>query len=347
MRADRPAERVASSSQRRGRRVGIYLARLSAGLVVLAVLFRVFDGRTVFETIAGADRSLLVRAWVLAFAGLIGATGVQRVALRSCGVPIPPSTVLKIAYQTRFFGLFMPGGTNLVVKWYKLSRPLGKASSVLGAMGLSRTLLNLALVAFAVAGVWLDARFPWKGLRWAILAFGVLSTVPIGFLVSRRLNRWGGATAKRIWAALPVPGRSRERLEATSLFTEGIRHLRGREIALLLFLLLLTNTAHILKHVHICRAVGIEMDAVAFAWIRGVILVCAMAPFTLAGLGVREASLAGLLLSYGVPEEKTIAYSLLFFAAFVLVEGLIGGALEWIDLLRGGRRGATGGPGET
>jgi len=72
-----------------------------------------------------------------------------------------------------------------------------------------------------------------------------------------------------------------------------------------------------------------------------VVAVVSALPITISGLGLREASSVALLSYFGISEERALAFSLTFFAAFPVVKGLVGGITELIDLLRSFRGAAS------
>jgi len=82
----------------------------------------------------------------------------------------------------------------------------------------------------------------------------------------------------------------------------------------------------------IAHSIGMDVTVWVQMWVRGVILLCAIVPISLSGLGIREASIVAVFVYYGVPQPVALAYSLTFFALTVAI-GLIGGVLELMDYL--------------
>ena len=71
------------------------------------------------------------------------------------------------------------------------------------------------------------------------------------------------------------------------------------------------------------RSLGIEIGYAAFIFIMPLVYVATVLPISLGGLGVREGSLAGLMMLYGVDASVAIVISLLMYLVKVVV-GIIG-----------------------
>ena len=76
-------------------------------------------------------------------------------------------------------------------------------------------------------------------------------------------------------------------------------------------------------------AIDIDVSVLTIAWVRSLVAVLALLPFSISGLGIREATFVITLGQFGVPSEQAFLLSLLLFARTV-VYGLIGGALEGV-----------------
>jgi uncharacterized membrane protein YbhN (UPF0104 family) len=91
------------------------------------------------------------------------------------------------------------------------------------------------------------------------------------------------------------------------------------------------QAAMVALYILLARALGIAVPVPDLALLVVVANVAAVIPISLAGLGVREASLVGLLATYNVPGENAIALSLTAFAIFLL--GVAAGALVELHAL--------------
>ena len=282
-------------------------------------------------TIASADWPLLLHAWFWAFLGLVFYAYVQRLALSRVALALPTRTLLKILFQARFYALFMPGGTNFLVKWYKLGRPLGRPGRVLASMIVFRLALNVALLAIVSLAVWFDASLPWQAARQA--APLVLAALLAGYLAMGHVPRLMHALARWAVRYVRLPRVVQQGIDRGRFLPDDAAPFGYGRLMLLLGLSVAAHLCETLQHVYIGRAVGLELSFLTYAWLRGVIVLCGTLPVSLAGLGLREASMAALLAAYGVPQEQSIAYSLLFFSGFIVVKGLVGGLTELWDVM--------------
>jgi len=79
---------------------------------------------------------------------------------------------------------------------------------------------------------------------------------------------------------------------------------------------------------------GIDISIYALAWIRAIIMLMALVPVTIAGLGIREVGFIVFLELYGVPKSSAFAFSLLLFFQHIIIAsiGLLNEA--WIYIIK-------------
>jgi uncharacterized membrane protein YbhN (UPF0104 family) len=88
------------------------------------------------------------------------------------------------------------------------------------------------------------------------------------------------------------------------------------------------------SYIIIARSTGIAISIFDLGWIRSVILLAALLPFSFAGgVGIREVSLVVLLSLYNVDAEIALAFSILLFIRNIVLS-LTGGLLELGEILR-------------
>ena len=317
------------------RAIALHAAKLAVGVGIVAFLLRRHDFRAVGASILDADPGNLAIAWVFAFGGFAMLAWMHRFALRPLHMPLTTGAILKILFQIRFYSLFLPGGAGVVVKWHKFSKPGKQPGQALAVMVFSRVVHTFALLALALGAVALDKQFPWPGTVWGLTALLAATALATWLLLSedaaaRMLggNRWAAP------ATLPIPAALRAKGKKLLTFTAAFRTLHAWEVALVLGAAFASGACHAVQHYFLARAVGLELSIWTVTWLRTVVVLCAVLPVSLSGLGLREASFAAILIHYGVPETDAIAYSLLFYAAFVVVQGIIGGFAELWDWLR-------------
>jgi len=95
---------------------------------------------------------------------------------------------------------------------------------------------------------------------------------------------------------------------------------------------LLIQGSFVLLNSWLGRSVGIEVDLAVWFLVWPLAKIASLMPISLGGLAVREASLAALLLPFGVPVSRSVVCSLLW--QTVLIAGGLLGGLIWLVLHR-------------
>ena len=148
----------------------------------------------------------------------------------------------------------------------------------------------------------------------SLLGFGVIA---LPFLWRRPLARWPRRLRRPIGRSLV-----------------GLRQLARRPgpAGLGLLLSLLIQSSFVLLNAWLGSQVGIAVDLPVWFMIWPLAKIASLLPISLGGLAVREASLAALLLPFGVPAARSVVCSLLW--QTVLIAGGLLGGLTWLVLDR-------------
>ncbi|HTL05027.1 MAG TPA: lysylphosphatidylglycerol synthase transmembrane domain-containing protein [Gemmatimonadales bacterium] len=228
------------------------------------------------------------------------------------------------------------------------------------AAGLFANLCLPSIVGGDVLRLGLAARFTrrpeaalWGGIMDRIsdlLALALLVTTG-GLLARRSLQGWLGevllvvvlVVVGLLVLALPLvlrrplarwPRRLRRPIGRSLV---GLRQLarHPRPAAVGLALSLLIQSSFVLLNAWLGRSVGIEVSLAVWFLIWPLAKIASLLPISLGGLAVREASLAALLLPFGVPLARSVVCSLLW-QTVLIAGGLLGGLL-WLGLNRSRR----------
>jgi uncharacterized membrane protein YbhN (UPF0104 family) len=97
-------------------------------------------------------------------------------------------------------------------------------------------------------------------------------------------------------------------------------------------LALVIQSGFVLANAWMGRSIGIEVPLAVWFLVWPLAKIASLAPISLGGLAVREASLAALLLPFGVPVARSVVCSLLW--QTVLIGGGLLGGLVWLVLAR-------------
>jgi uncharacterized membrane protein YbhN (UPF0104 family) len=200
----------------------------------------------------------------------------------------------------------------------KLTRRL-EAALWGGIMDRLTDLLSLALL--VTAGAFL-VRTKVEGWMGQVLTVGFVVAVGLVLLIlplalSRPLARWPRRLRRPVGRGLV-----------------GLRQLRRRPgaAALGLGMSLTIQSSFVLLNAWLGHSVGIEVDLAVWFLVWPLAKIASLMPISLGGLAVREASLAALLLPFGVPISRSVVCSLLW--QTVLISGGLLGGLIWLVLHR-------------
>jgi uncharacterized membrane protein YbhN (UPF0104 family) len=180
-------------------------------------------------------------------------------------------------------------------------------------------LFGLALVSAAFAPP-LAYRTGWLfGFGFTLLAASVLLAFSVMPQVQRRLLR-----RMRRWRFMP-DGLRHQTSKTWLLLSSYGRHPVLLLLAIaqaVLFLLTLCGMAF-----GLAAGVGIQLDFVTIVYVLTLALIAGVAPFTLAGLGTREATFTGVLHLFGVPTATGAAFAVLWLVLNTLADA-VGGLMQ-------------------
>ena len=316
--------RPASGGSVRSRRVLVMrVARFLFASAALVYLFHNVPAGEVLAVIRRAEAVWIVAAFVAVMFVQAFLAKRLRILTDAYGLGFGTFDVLGINLATRFYGLFLPGGgaTAMAVRVVKLARGQRRYTESLAAVALDR-LVTTAVMCFV-------------GLTFGLVAAGAEETVwlvlmAVGFVGLAAPILWL-CTVRRRAAAMPhttVAEESSGFLGSVKRALSGAAAVPGRGWIWVLGLSLLVHLVGTVEYVLIARALGLDLGLVAVGWVRAVMLLAAILPVTVAGLGLREGAAMLILPLYGVEMDAALAFSLLVFAVGHLGVGAVGGLFE-------------------
>jgi len=293
---------------------------ISGGLILW--LFRDANLEEVITTARGADRRLLLAAFLLFFFGYFITAFRWQILLRAQGIAAHILFLVQSFMTALFFNNFLPstvGGD--AVRIYDSWRAGGSKSRALAVVLVDRLLGMVALLLFAGMSLLLSQRLaqllPVPGI-WVALLLGamlaflwVIFALPVKWLTALRNGRIAGGLGRI--------GMLRKLGDAFFAF-HGKRAALGKGI--LLSVLLQTNV--VLHFYLIARALGFEVPLGAFFLIVPAAILVMMLPVSINGIGLRETVFVFMLGLFGVASSQAIAFAWIAYG-FVLVQGLLGG----------------------
>ncbi len=236
------------------------------------------------------------------------------------GIPVGFLNMARYNFISSFFGVFLPGGAGAdVVMVIGLCRTETDKAGVLGAVAFARVagLIAMIFLAFVVS---LTPWCPVPGVRGVtgLILVAVLSVVLLirtGVIDAVRKKLFGMLSGNRVTSFVD------RLLEAfTALSASGHGLLR---VAPFFLLMALGRGA---MDCLVARSLGVDLSFPSFLVFSTVVSLATLLPISIAGLGVRELTFAGLFATVGVPQEVAVSVSLLSFSLTLWV-CLVGGVL--------------------
>lgn len=300
---------------------------VAAGSLGLLLYFVPLRG--ILDVLVDASGMLFLAGLTIQFANRALATIHLRIITASQGMHLGRATLFRMLLAVQFYALILPGalagGGATWLKYLQFGAAKGAAAA---AVVINRGVALLVLVPTGLLALAADPRMG-----------AMPPAVTVGLCIA------GAAVLCLLWspgwrALLPrASGDGRAR----SLIARGIRRLAafGQLPGSARCVVVLGSTACELGNAAalwaFARAVGAPVDYLSVVWMRGALQLALLLPVTVAGLGIREASLVGLGSLVGVPATDAVAWSLTILAGSTVV-GLAGGLLE----LTGSKRPRTG-----
>jgi len=190
----------------------------------------------------------------------------------------------------------------------------GNITPITGSVLLERALGGAVTLVLAGVGLLLAiGRYPIGAYLWVELLF-VVGTIGVAFVFFSRSVR------RRIGFAVPLARRLRLETPARAVYVglHGYREHPGT----LLTVAVVTAAAQLTRVVAIyasARAVGIHLSVLPYVVLGPLLFLVMLVPFTVNGIGVREAFFVSFLGKLSIPHDQAFACGFLFFVMTILL----------------------------
>jgi uncharacterized protein (TIRG00374 family) len=190
----------------------------------------------------------------------------------------------------------------------------GRITPVTGSVLLERSLGGVVTLALAGLGLLLAiGRYQIGAYLWIELLF-VIGTAAGAFVFFSR------AVRRRIGFLLPYVRRLRVETAARAVY-DGLHGYRGHlsTLAVVSVVTLLGQISRILAIYASGRAVGIHLSVLPYVVLGPLLFLVMLVPFTVNGIGVREAFFVSFLGKLSIPHDQAFACGFLFFVMTILL----------------------------
>jgi glycosyltransferase 2 family protein len=298
---------------RRKLRIGLQLA-VSGGL--LAFLLVQIDVRRTAELVRDANAGYLALALAIFLATTWGMAWRWQILLRSRGIREPIGWLTKLYFVGYAAGQVLPtsmGGDAVRIVEHVRRRPEARAD-VAGAVLIERIIGATGTLVLVAVGLALAAgRYDDIALVVWLEVAGVLTVLLLGVLMFSSRTR-------RVLEARVFPLGRRIRLEVPLRQVHGALHAYREAPRILVLTLGITVALQLTRMLAIwlCgEAVGIDLSPVVYFIFGPLLFLVMLVPFTINGLGVREAFFVAFLGRFGVDADAAFAAGFLFYVVTV------------------------------
>jgi uncharacterized membrane protein YbhN (UPF0104 family) len=295
-------------------------------VLVLYFLFRLLPGRQVWKAL----ELLPAHLWILVLGGYLAAHVIgamkYRLVLNLGGAGIDARDGARCYFAGLFGSLFLPSliGGDILRVGMALRASRSKAGVLLGSLADRITDFTSLVLLAAMGALWARASLDPRGRKI--------------FLVVLMACAAGVAIAAIFVAVFPVRRlsfRLRRKLVRVRQAAQSIWRQPGA-MARALSMSLVVQITFISLNIALAEACGLHVAYRAWLFAWPLAKLSAAVPITQAGIGVREAALAALLLPFGAPAVLTVAASLAWDA--VMVSGALAGGIFAFIALKFSRR---------
>lgn len=303
-----------------GRHWVVLKIALSAGLIYW--ILHGADLRTIWHTMANADRTILAVAFMSYFIGYYITASRWGWLLRAQGIIAPILYLCKSFMVAMFFNNFLPstvGGD--AVRMFDSWRLGNSKTDAVTVIFVDRFIGLLSLLTFASIGVLLTPQVSSlvPGL-WIWVVLACCGAFFAAFLIFYPPPRFIEVLAsKRVTIPNKVKGLADRITNAVSLF-------RGRHDVLIpaLTLSFILQANVVFHYFLVAMALGLNIPLMAFFAIVPLAILLMMVPISINGIGVRESVFTFFLAAYGVGQSHAVAFAWLIYG-MILLQGVLGG----------------------
>jgi glycosyltransferase 2 family protein len=309
------------------RRLRITLQLLVSGGVIAYLLWQIDVGRTV-DLIRSSNGLDLLAAFLIFVATTWGMAWRWQTLLASKGIQEPLGWLTKLYFVGYAASQVLPtsiGGDAVRIAAHARRRPDAKgeaAAAVLmeRVLGSAGTILMVAVGLVVAIGRYSHIAV----LVWIEVAFAVGLAALMLLLFSRRANAWLQARSgtRRVARAF----------QSVWLALHGYRE-KPAVLGAVLAVTFVIQAARIMSLWFTGEAVGLDLSPLVYVIMGPLLFLVMMVPFTINGLGVREAFFIAFLGRFGVSADAAFATGFLFYAV-TIAASIPGGLIMLWDSLR-------------
>jgi uncharacterized membrane protein YbhN (UPF0104 family) len=297
------------------RRLRVLATLVVTGAAVAYILSKVDVGKTV-DIIKSASVPWLVLSAALTLVTVPPMAWRWQQLLAARGIGEPVAWLTRAYFVSYAVGQVLPtsvGGDASRIFETSRRHP-GRITPITGSVLLERALGGAVTLVLAGVGLLLAiGRYPIGAYLWVEVLF-VIGTIVVAFVFFSRSVR------RRLGFLVPVARRLRVETPARAVY-DGLHGYREHP-GTLLVVALVTTAAQLTRVLAIYasgRAVGIHLSVLPYVVLGPLLFLVMLVPFTVNGIGVREAFFVSFLGKLSVTHDQAFACGFLFFVMTILL----------------------------
>jgi len=310
------------------KKIASILLRVGVSIILLILLFRIVDKKNLLDIIKGADKPLLVVAFLVFSFGYV--LGIFRwdMLLKAAGIHLPLKRVVISNAGGTFFSLFLPStiGGDLM-RSIDLALHTKKNHEVVATVLLDRLSGYIGLVIVVFLAVLLGWRYIYDNPS-ALISVSVITIVLMVVLLAV-FNRFLYSKINKLLHS-PQAGRMRGFIKDLHEEMHIFRHNKDVVIDNLLLSVAIQIISPLTFYI-IALSIGIKINMVYFFIFMPIIGAITLLPISLGGLGLRDATTIFFFAKAAVSKDMAFAMSLISFL-FILILGVTGGIIYALTL---------------
>jgi uncharacterized membrane protein YbhN (UPF0104 family) len=318
------------------------LIRIAITSGLLVWVFHRIDRRQFAEALQSARWHYLIAVWIVIVVIYWFESIKMRLILNKQNCIVGTTTVFRASAVAALYSMILPGMLSVGVKWYILKKSTGKGTNVLSSMVYNQFTSIVVMVVFALGALILTnpAAIVTNTKNQQLLPlFCALMLAGIVLFCLLLLNRRTGEkiirTSGFILRFMPesIRRKALQILEQVTLF-----QVVGWRFHLLMVLITSVGilVGGVVMYWFAAKAANIFVPLSVFVWLWPIIFVLQRVPISIANLGVREATLTGLLPIYGIESSDALMMSMILFSALVFM-AFVGGVFSFGSSMKGVR----------
>lgn len=298
-----------------------------AGLFLLVYLILRIDLKELAHTWIQADKGLLVLAVLPVVPTMLIKIQRWRYLLSAWGRDYPFGAAANAYLATYYIGLLTPGRAGEMLRAIYVNRYDGAGvGTALVSVVVDRVFDVMVIIAVVMLGIWFVPQFEYLDRAWVWASF-----VTVGLLTLAVMVRFKSIEKLWLWFRARLPRAfvgARDGNSASDIFA-GLRRILTLPYLGTLAILSVASWALVLLTCYLIAS-ALSLN-VSFSYLSVAVSVAALIsllPISIGGLGVRDSVLILVLGLIDVTPQQSLAFSLLYFAIFGILLGIVG-AILW------------------